>query len=82
VAGFTVYIVSLNTAKYRDGITVKRLKLTSSFSIKGKAKVQKYVDKKADFVGAIVMFDDPSETSDDYARYSLVVNGATQPGGS
>jgi hypothetical protein len=82
VAGYTVYIVSLNTAKYRDGITVKRLKLTSDFSIKGKAKVQKYVDKKADFVGAIVMYDDPSETADDYARYSLVVNGATQPGGS
>jgi hypothetical protein len=82
VAGYTVYIVSLNTAKYRDGITVKRLKLTSDFSIKGKAKVEKYIDKKADFVGAIVMYDDPSETANDYAHYSLVVNGATQPGGS
>ncbi|HEY1316770.1 MAG TPA: hypothetical protein VGF10_06105 [Gaiella sp.] len=82
VAGYTVYIVSLNTAKYRDGITVKSLKLTSDFSIKGKAKVQKYIDKNADFVGAIVMYDDPSETANDYARYSLVVNGATQPGGS
>ncbi len=82
VAGYTVYIVSLNTAKYRDGITIKRLKLTGSFSIKGKAKVEKYIDKKADFVGAIVMYDDPTETANDYARYSLVVNGATQPGGS
>lgn len=82
VAGYTVYIVSLNTRRHHDGITVRRLKLTSDFSIRGKARVWRYIDKRADFVGAIVMYDDPSETSNDYARYSLVVNGATQPGGS
>jgi len=42
---------------------------------------------QADFVGAIVMYDEPTETIVDYAPYRLVVDirhgGATlQPGGS
>jgi len=82
VAGFTVYVVSMNTSKKKDAITVKQLPLTSGFSISTPANVQKYIDKHADFVAAIVMYDDPTESSTDYARYSLVVNGATQPGGS
>ena len=36
----------------------------------------------ADFVGAIVFYDDPSETSFQYAPYTLTVNGVVQPGGS
>ncbi len=89
VAGYTVFIVSMNNAdmdrrhrhRRSDTITVKRLKLTSAFETKG-SKVWRYIDKKADFVGAIVMYDDPTESTNDYARYSLVVNGVTQPGGS
>ena len=41
--------------------------------------MQKYIDKNADFVAAIVFYDDPSETSTDYARYRLTVNGVTSP---
>ncbi|HSL65102.1 MAG TPA: hypothetical protein VK874_10640, partial [Gaiellaceae bacterium] len=77
VAGFTVRIVSIDGKK----ITVRELPLTSGFSVSGQANVQKYVDKKADFVAAIVFYDDPSETSTNYARYRLTVNGVTQPGG-
>ncbi len=33
-----------------------------------------------EFVGAVV-FDDPTETSDQYAPYRLTVNGVVQPGG-
>jgi hypothetical protein len=80
VAGFTVWIVSIDTAKH--GISVKPLKLTSDFSISGRAKVQKYVDKQADVVAAIVFYDDPTETSSQYAPYALTINGVTQPGGS
>jgi hypothetical protein len=79
VSGFTVTIVSIDSRKGK--ITVKRLPLTSDFAIKGKANVQKYVDKNADFVGAIVFYDDPAETSTQYAPYRLTVNGVTQPGG-
>jgi len=79
VAGFTVTILSIDTSKGK--ITVKRLPLTSDFALSGKANVQKYIDKKADFVGAIVFYDDPTETSTQYAPYRLTVNGVTQPGG-
>jgi hypothetical protein len=82
VAGFTVYIVSMNTSKKKDALTVEQLPLTSGFSISTPADVQKYIDKHADFVAAIVMYDDPTESTTDYARYALTVNGVTQPGGS
>ena len=87
VAGYTVFIVSMNSAnldkrkQQKDEITVKRLKLTSDFTIRGSSRVGKYIDKDADFVAAIVMHDDPTEVATDYARYALVVNGVVQPGG-
>jgi immune inhibitor InhA-like protein len=77
VTGYTVQIVSIAGNK----ITVKRLPLTGGFEVSGNANVQKYIDKKADFVGAIVMYEDPSERSDQYAPYRLTVNGVVQPGG-
>jgi hypothetical protein len=79
VAGFTVRILSLESRTRK--ITLRELPLTSGFSVHGKANVQKYIEKKADFVAAIVFYDDPSETATDYARYRLTVNGVTQPGG-
>ena len=79
VAGFTVTILSIETAKGK--ITVKQLPLTGDFDVHGQANVQKYIEKNADFVAAIVFYDDPSESSTDYARYRLTVNGVTQPGG-
>ncbi|HSC92258.1 MAG TPA: hypothetical protein VLB86_11440 [Gaiellaceae bacterium] len=77
VAGFTVRIVSIDG----DKITVRELPLTSGFSVHGQADVQKYVDSKAGFVAAVVFYDDPDETSTNYARYRLTVNGVVQPGG-
>jgi hypothetical protein len=32
-------------------------------------------------VGAVVMYDEPTETVSEYAPYRLVVNGILQPGG-
>jgi Immune inhibitor A peptidase M6 len=79
VAGFTVRIVSIDSGKGK--ITVKQLPLTGTFTVSGSANVQKYIDKNADFVGAIVMYDDPSESTTQYAPYRLTANGVTQPGG-
>jgi hypothetical protein len=36
----------------------------------------------ADVVAAIVTYDDPSESVDQYATYTLTVDGVLQPGGS
>ncbi|MFN8222652.1 MAG: immune inhibitor A [Gaiellales bacterium] len=80
VAGFTVRILSVNTKK--KTVMIRTLRLNSSFTLRGKARVWKYVDKNADFVGAIVFYDDPSERSNQYAPYTLTVNGVTQPGGA
>jgi hypothetical protein len=80
VSGFTVYIVSQRTGK--DRITVKQLKLDNAFAVKGFSFINRYVDRQADWVGAIVFYDDPSETSTQYAPYQLTVNGVVQPGGA
>lgn len=81
VAGFTVRIVSIDTR--RREITVKTLALRSNFSMRSRFLLQKrYIDKRADFVAAIVSYDDPSERSTQYAPYTLTVNGVVQPGGS
>ena len=34
-----------------------------------------------DVVGAVVMYDEPTEQVTDYAPYRLTVNGVLQPGG-
>jgi hypothetical protein len=80
VAGFTVYIVSIRTNP--DRITVQQLKLDNAFAVQGFAHIQRYVDRRAQFVGAVVFYDDPSERSDQYAPYQLTVNGVVQPGGA
>jgi hypothetical protein len=79
VAGFTVTLISIETAKGK--ITLKRLPLVGDFSVQGSANVRKYVDTSADFVAAVVFYDDPTETSAQYAPYELTVNGVVQPGG-
>ena len=78
VSNFFVTIMSVNGNK----ITLKQLPLTGEFAVTNKANVQKYIDKGADFVAAIVTYDDPSETSVKYAPYQLTVNGVLQPGGA
>jgi hypothetical protein len=65
----------------RVKVTVKRVPLTTDFTIKGRAKIRKLIDRKADFVGAVITYDDPTETVQQYAPYKLTVNGVVQPGG-
>jgi Immune inhibitor A peptidase M6 len=77
VANFIVTLLSVNGSM----ITLKQLPLTGEFAITNPADVQKYIDKNAGLVVAIVTYDDPSETSVKYAPYQLRVNGVVQPGG-
>jgi hypothetical protein len=39
------------------------------------------VGSQADIVGAIVTYDEPTESINDYARYGLTVSGVLHPGG-
>jgi hypothetical protein len=80
VSNFTVTLLSIDSKSKK--ITVKRFPLTGEFAISGQANVQKYIDKKADFVGAVVTYNDPSESTTQYAPYQLTVNGVVQPGGA
>lgn len=79
VAGFTLQIVSVDTG--RNKISVARLPLTRSFTLDDRNRLGRYVDRNADFVGAIVTFNDPAEAARLAARYQLTVNGVVQRGG-
>jgi Immune inhibitor A peptidase M6 len=62
-------------------VMIKRLPLTADFMIRGDDEVHDYVLENASFVGAVVTYDDPTETIVQYAPYTLTVNGVVQPGG-
>jgi len=72
VSGYTVRIISMR-ANTHGKIKVRELTLTGDFDLKGKAKVWKYLDRQADFVAAVVTYDDPSETSTQYAPHRLTI---------
>ena len=79
VSGYTVQLIAYD-AKGKSWIY--RMPLNSSFSstLTG-ARLNTALGKSATTVAALVMQDDPTESVTQYARYSLTVNGVTQPGG-
>jgi hypothetical protein len=70
-----------NSGRGGPKVTIKRIPLTADFMIKGRYSVERFIPRNADFVAAVVTYDDPTEGVDQYAPYQLVVNGITQPGG-
>jgi hypothetical protein len=89
VEDFTVYLMSVrgNNNPRNQRITVRRVPLTSDFAIRGGDDdddddgVEDFIDERADFVAAIVIYDESTEAQFDYAPYRLTVNGVVQPGG-
>jgi hypothetical protein len=79
VAGWTVQLVSYGA---KGAPHIHRLKLNGSAkgAVIGR-QVRAALGRPATTVAAIVTYDDPGETSSQYARYALKVNGVTQPGG-
>ena len=82
VAGYNVTLVSVRGTGSKAKVTIRQLKLDSGFQSRGRGDVDRYIDENADWVGAIVTFDDPTEAIDQYAPYQLTVNGVVQPGGN
>jgi len=79
VSGYTVQLIGYD-AKGKSWI--HRMPLTSSFggTLTGD-RLDTALGKTATTVAALVMQDDPTEDVTQYARYTLSVNGVTQPGG-
>jgi Immune inhibitor A peptidase M6 len=74
VHGFTVQLVAWKT-QGKSPVAVTTLRLDGNFdaTVTGK-KLQKLLGGvRADFVGAIVTYDEPTESITDYAPYSLTV---------
>jgi len=82
VNGYTVQLVgySSNGAKAFVG----SIPLNANFSGSlGKDQISAVMsaDPKIDVVAALVMYDEPTESINQYARYTLRANGVVQPGG-
>jgi Immune inhibitor A-like, MAM domain len=80
VNGFTVQLVGYETMGKKPHAFVGSIPLSSSFaaSLK-KGRLEKLIGEKADVVGALVMYDEPTESINQYARYTLKVNGVASP---
>ncbi|HKI23202.1 MAG TPA: hypothetical protein VKA24_07265 [Gaiellaceae bacterium] len=83
VHGFTVQLVAWKT-QGKSPVAIARLSLNGNFDAtrSGQQLQKRLGGARADFVGAIVTYDEPTESITDYAPYTLMVNGVTQPGGS
>ncbi len=80
VHGYTVQLVSYTPGE--GNVLVQRLRVDGDFAGSlNKGQLRQLLGHQASVVAAIVMFDDPSETADEYAPYRLTVNGVVQPGG-
>ena len=79
VDGYTVQLVAYDGA---GNAWIAQLPLDSSFhGSLDAAQIQAALGTTATTVGALVMYDEPTETVLDQARYTLTVNGVVQPGG-
>jgi hypothetical protein len=81
VFGFTVQLVAYDDA--HDAAWVFELPLNDQLdgSLTGEA-LRAAIGDSAETVAAIVTYDEPTETVNQYAPYDLDVNGARQPGGT
>ena len=77
VNGFTVQLIAYNT-KSMSHVRLARLPLNSNFDarVSGDRLEDMLGHGTADFVGAIVMYDEPTESIIDYAPYSLSVTAS------
>jgi hypothetical protein len=81
VTGFTVQLVGLSTSGAFSSI-LSQVPLADGFStaLSG-GQLRRLIGDESDLVGAIVMYDEPTEAITRYAPYQLRVNGVLQPGG-
>ncbi|MDQ2910576.1 MAG: immune inhibitor A [Actinomycetota bacterium] len=82
VKGYTVQLVAYETTGNKPDAFVTSIPLTRNFlGTLDRNQVKRLIGKKADVVAALVMYDEPTESIGQYARYTLKVNNVVQPGG-
>jgi bacillopeptidase F (M6 metalloprotease family) len=82
VNGYTVQLVAYATTGKKPDAFVAQIPLSRNFRGSLDAKtIKKVIGKKADVVAALVMYDEPTESINQEARYTLKVNNVVQPGG-
>jgi hypothetical protein len=82
VHGFTVQLVAYDEAHTQAHISAVPLDENFDGSLTGAALAGAIGSADAEIVAAIVTYDEPTESGEDYAPYVLTVNGVVQPGGS
>ena len=83
ISGYTVRLVAYD-GQHRPGRSawIATVRLNGSFdgTLSG-SRLKSAIGTQADVVGAIVTYHDPTEQLQQYAPYTLTVNGVLQPGG-
>jgi len=81
VNGFTVQLVGISTSGEYASI-LAQVPLNADFETSLSAgALRRLIGDEVDLVGAIVTYDEPTESIVRYAPYELKVNGVLQPGG-
>jgi len=80
VNGYTVQLVGYTTKGDKQAF-VSSIPLDSNFTGTLSGSTLGRLMGDADVVAAVVTYDEPTESINQYARYTLKVNGVTQPGG-
>jgi hypothetical protein len=82
VNGYTVQLVAYQTSGNNTDAFATSIPISRNFQGSlDERQIKKLIGQKADVVAALVMYDEPTESINQYARYTLKVNGVTQPGG-
>jgi hypothetical protein len=81
VHGFTLQLVGYSSRGHRK-VSQAVVHLDARHdAVLGRPQLRQLLRSNPDVVGAIVMYDEPTEQVHDYAPYRLTVNGVLQPGG-
>ncbi|HEU4942283.1 MAG TPA: hypothetical protein VFT18_03400 [Gaiellaceae bacterium] len=80
VHGFTLQLVTRREHGKKSDVVRIPLDSRHDAFLSGRF-LRELLDERAESVGAIVIFDEPTETVTDSAPYALRVNGVLQPGG-
>ena len=81
IVGYTVQLVALDAKNGKQSILARVPLANGRTATLSGGALRSLIGNQAAMVGAIVMYDEPSESIATYAPYTLKINGVVQPGG-